>query len=70
MNGKEVLRAHDAPTTQGWAEFMKTGWATSPSGSRSLLLIFTYSSDRKSLARCLVVSIYLAFASSLPIAQS
>ena len=30
MNGKEVLRAHDAPTPQGWAEFMKTGWAPSP----------------------------------------
>jgi Xaa-Pro aminopeptidase len=30
MNGKDVLRAHDAPTPQGWAEFMKTGWAPSP----------------------------------------
>jgi len=27
MNGKDVPRAHDAPTPQGWAEFMKTGWA-------------------------------------------
>ncbi len=30
MNGKDVPRAHDAPTPQGWAEFMKTGWAPSP----------------------------------------